>query len=62
MKAMEHLELASRLGLNAIQISSVGDYESVDPAHLAKVREKAREKSILDRCGDGVHLSDFEVL
>jgi len=53
MKAMEHLEFASRLGLNAIQISSVGDYESVDPAHLAKVREKAREKGILIDAGTG---------
>jgi len=52
-KAMEHLNLASRLGLNAIQISSVDDYESVDPAHLREVRERAKEKGILIDAGTG---------
>ena len=53
MKALEHLDLAARLGLNAIQISSVGDYESLDPAHLAKVRKTALDKGILIDAGTG---------
>ncbi len=52
-KALEHLDLASRLHLNAIQFSSVGDYESTDPAHLAKVRAIAGEKGILIDAGTG---------
>ena len=52
-KALQHLDLAARLGLNAIQISSVDDYESLEPAHLTKVRETAREKGILIDAGTG---------
>lgn len=52
-KALQHLDLAARLGLNAIQLSSVGDYESLEPAHLAKVRETAREKGIAIDAGTG---------
>jgi sugar phosphate isomerase/epimerase len=52
-KAMEHLNFAGRLGLNAIQISSLNDYESVEPAHLAKVRAMAHEKGIEIDAGTG---------
>ncbi len=52
-KALEHLDFASRMGLNAIQISSLDDYESLEPVHLAKVREKAREKGIMVDGGMG---------
>ena len=52
-KAMEHLNFAARAGLNAIQISAVTDYESLDPAHLAKVRDAARERGILIDAGTG---------
>lgn len=52
-KAMEHLDFAARHGLNAIQLSSVHDYESLEPAHLARVRDTAREKGILIDAGTG---------
>ena len=52
-KALQHLDFAARAGLNAIQISSIADYESTDPAYLAKVRETAREKGILIDAGTG---------
>jgi sugar phosphate isomerase/epimerase len=52
-KAMQHLELAATLGLNAIQLSSLDDYESLEPAHLAKVRDTARAKGILIDAGTG---------
>ena len=52
-KALQHLDFASRHGLNAIQISSVGDYESVEPAHLAKVRAMARDRGIQIDAGTG---------
>lgn len=52
-KAMQHLEFASRMKLNAIQISSVADYESVDAAHLAKVRASAQDKGIMIDAGTG---------
>ena len=52
-KALQHLDFAARVKLNAIQISSVGDYESLDPAHLAKVRASARDKGILIDAGTG---------
>jgi 3-oxoisoapionate decarboxylase len=45
-KAMEHLEFAAALRLDAIQISSLGDFESLDPTHLAKVKERARASNI----------------
>lgn len=52
-KAMQHLDFASKAGLTAIQISSVGDYESTEPGHLAKVRASAQEKGILIDAGTG---------
>ena len=52
-KALQHLDFAARHGLNAIQISSVSDYASLDLAHLAKVRATARDKGILIDAGTG---------
>ncbi|MBI5085618.1 MAG: sugar phosphate isomerase/epimerase [Acidobacteria bacterium] len=46
MKAMEHLEFAARHRCNAIQISSIGDFESLEPAHLARVKARAAELGI----------------
>lgn len=45
-KAMQLIDYAASLQLDTIQISSVGDYESTDPAHLAKVKQHAIEKGI----------------
>lgn len=52
-KSLQHLDFAAKLGLNAIQISSLDDYESLEPAHLAKVREAAQAKGILIDAGTG---------
>jgi sugar phosphate isomerase/epimerase len=40
-KAMRLLEYAASLKLDSIQLSAPGDYESIEPAHLARVRERA---------------------
>ena len=40
-KAMQHLDYSARLGLNTIQISSLGEYESLEPAYLQKVKDHA---------------------
>lgn len=40
MKSLQHLDFAAKHGCNAIQISSLDDFESLDPAHLAKVKAK----------------------
>ena len=53
MKAMAHLDFAAAHGLTAIQISSLGDFESLEPAHLAKVKAKAAELGIAIDGGTG---------
>src|SRR5438105_2984058 len=40
-KAIRLLDYAAGLKLDTIQISSLGDYDSLDPAHLVKVKEHA---------------------
>ncbi len=40
-KALQLLDYAGKLKLDGIQISSLGDFESLEPAHLAKVKAKA---------------------
>lgn len=40
-KALELIEYAGKLKLDGIQISSLGDFESLEPAHLAQVKAKA---------------------
>jgi len=40
-KAPELLNYAASLKLDAIQISSLGDYESLDPAYLQRVKDRA---------------------
>lgn len=44
-KALQHLEYAASLKLDTVQISSLSDYESLEPAHLAKI------KDVADRAG-----------
>lgn len=41
LKALEHLDLCAKWKLDAIQISSLGDFESLEPAYLAKVKSRA---------------------
>ncbi len=53
LKALEHLEFAAQHGCNALQISSLGDFESLEEAHLRRVRERAEELGILLDAGTG---------
>lgn len=53
MKAMAHLDFAAAHRLDAIQISSLGDFESLDPAHLARIKQRARELNIVIDGGTG---------
>lgn len=53
MKAMAHLEFAAAHGLTAIQISSLDDFESLDPAHLANVKARAAALGISIDGGTG---------
>jgi sugar phosphate isomerase/epimerase len=52
-KATRHLEFAASLKLDAIQISSLGDFESLEPAYLTKIRDQARAANILIDGGTG---------
>src|SRR6185437_13170533 len=40
-KALELIDYAAGLKLDTIQISSLDDFESLEPAHLAQVKERA---------------------
>src|SRR5258708_2632745 len=42
-KALELLDYAASQRLDTIQISSLDDFESLDPAHLARVRSRAQQ-------------------
>jgi sugar phosphate isomerase/epimerase len=46
-KAMELLDFARGLGLGSIQMSAPGEFESLEPAHLDRVRMRASEYDIL---------------
>ena len=46
-KAMQLLDYAAALKLDTVQISSSGDYESLEPAHLARVKEHAATLGIV---------------
>jgi len=52
-KAMRLLDYAASLKLDTIQISSSGDYESLEPAHLARVKEHAASLGIVLDAGIG---------
>jgi sugar phosphate isomerase/epimerase len=52
-KAMQLLDYAGALKLDTIQISSSGDYESLEPAHLARVKEHAASLGIVLDAGIG---------
>ena len=40
-KAMQHIDYAGKHKLDTLQISSLDDFESLDPAHLQKVKDRA---------------------
>jgi sugar phosphate isomerase/epimerase len=52
-KAMQLLDYSAKLGLNTIQISSIGEYESLEPAYLRKVRDHADRLGIAMDAGIG---------
>ena len=52
-KAFELLDFAAAQKTDAIQISSLDDYESLEPAHLQKVRAKAEQLGIMIDAGTG---------
>lgn len=52
-KAMQHLDYCASLKLDTIQISSLNDFESLDPSHLAKVKQRARELNVTIDAGTG---------
>ncbi|MGE5570532.1 MAG: sugar phosphate isomerase/epimerase family protein [Rhodospirillales bacterium] len=52
-KALDLLNYAGNLKLDAIQFSSLNDYESLEPAHLQKVREDAERRGIQIDAGVG---------
>src|SRR5436190_20276296 len=52
-KALQLLDYAAGLKLDTIQISSSNDYESLEPAHLQKVREHAEKLGIQIDAGIG---------
>jgi 3-oxoisoapionate decarboxylase len=52
-KAMQLLDYAASLKLDAIQFSSLGDFESLDPQHLADVRARASQLGIRIDAGVG---------
>jgi sugar phosphate isomerase/epimerase len=52
-KAPQLIEYAASQKLDTIQISSLGDYESLDPAYLAKVKDQAARAGIVLEGGTG---------
>jgi sugar phosphate isomerase/epimerase len=52
-KAMQLIDYAAGLKLDTLQISSVGDYESLDPEHLTKVKTYAEAKGLKLEGGTG---------
>jgi sugar phosphate isomerase/epimerase len=52
-KAFELIDYAAKLKLDTLQISSFGEYESLEPAYLAKVKEHAGRLGIAIDAGIG---------
>jgi sugar phosphate isomerase/epimerase len=52
-KAIELLDYAAQLKLDTVQLSSLGDYESLDPAYLQKVKDHAARVGISIDAGTG---------
>jgi sugar phosphate isomerase/epimerase len=52
-KAIELIDYAARLGLDTVQISGLDEYESLEEAHLRKVREHAERSGIAVDAGIG---------
>ncbi|MBY0507076.1 MAG: sugar phosphate isomerase/epimerase [Bryobacteraceae bacterium] len=45
-KALELVDYAARIGARTLQISSLGDFESLEPAYLERVKQAAQAKGV----------------
>ncbi len=45
-KALELVDYAARIGAGTLQLSSLGDFESLEPAYLEKVKQTAAAKGV----------------
>ncbi|SRR5581483_7925181 len=52
-KAIQLLDYAAGLKLDTVQLSSLDDYESLDPAYLARVKEHAKQVGVSIDAGTG---------
>jgi sugar phosphate isomerase/epimerase len=52
-KAIQLLDYAAGLKLDTVQLSSLGDYESLDPAYLAKVKDHSARTGVAIDAGIG---------
>lgn len=52
-KALELVEYAARIGARTLQLSSLGDFESLDPAYLERVKQLAARKNVWLDAGIG---------
>jgi sugar phosphate isomerase/epimerase len=52
-KDIQLLDYAASLKLDTVQISSLGDFESLEPAHLARVKDHARRLNLQVDAGTG---------
>ena len=52
-KALQLIDYAADLKLDTVQISSVGDYESLDSAHLERVKNHAASRGVSIDAGTG---------
>src|ERR1017187_1658609 len=52
-KSMQLIDYAAGLKLDTIQISSLGDYESTEPAYLEKVKSYAAQRGVALDAGTG---------
>ncbi len=50
---MQLIDYAASLKLDTVQISSVGDYESIEPAHLERVKNYAAQRGVAIDGGTG---------
>ena len=56
-KALQLIEYTASQKLDTVQISSLDDFESLEPAYLAKVKENAAALGIVHRRRHGLYLS-----
>jgi len=52
-KDIQYLDYAASLKLDTVQLSSLNDYESLDPEHLAKVKDHAERVGVIIDAGIG---------